>query len=224
MTSTLRLSGELLALNCAEANKAPKYAADELIIELNRVEIARIQPENGKFLATPEEIDVTDAFEKIGRDPALLNTYPLTVTRATANCPGLSLPTEVELFSVDIEFDPVPVLGSVSASSSTLIADAMKEVVFTLPYSDQGANLARIFGTVVLGLNNLPFDNEVSGSESLSGFDADQGSGTFETTVTVHCSEADSNPVTFTIQLLDEFDQESEERTASLTVDYSECE
>ena len=154
----------------------------------------------------------------------MLNTYPLRVTRHTPNCPGLDGPQQVELFSVDIEFDPVPVLSGLSASSNALIADETEEVVFTLPYEDQGANLARIFGTVVLAANNIPFDNPVSGSEDITGFDADQGSGTFETQVTVHCSEADSNPVTFTIQLLDEFDQESEQRTANLTVDYSECE
>ncbi len=223
VTSTLRLSGELLALNCAEANKASKYAADELIIELDNVEIARLQPENGRFLATPEEIDVTEAFEKISRDPSLLNTYPLTVTRATSNCSGVGLPYEAELFSVDLEFDPVPVLSSVSASSSALVADEEKRVDFTLPYSDQGANLARVLGTVVLGNNSQPFDNEVSSDESVVDFDADQGSGVFKTTMKIGCSEAYSNPVIVTIRLLDEFDQESEERTTSLTVDYSAC-
>jgi hypothetical protein len=93
-----------------------------------------------------------------------------------------------------------------------------------LPYRDIGENLERLnviieFGGIVefvIGLDTAP-------SDITAGFDAASGTGLYSPSVIVCCSEKGRNPLTFTLQLVDELQFVSQEKSVDITVDYGDC-
>lgn len=220
---TLALSGEIWAFNCARADEAPRFAADTLLVKLDNHELTQLEPTNGRFFSTPEEIDIERALEVAGEDPTLMNTHRLEVWRKSPACLGLYAAEKSKLFSVDVEFDPAPVLESASANPTSVQADTGIPVNFSLPYKDPGANLQRLIGRYSIGGSSAPLEFDLTDSTYTSGFDAKSGNGTYTANVTVYCSEKGNNPLRLTFTLVDAFDQHSEERSADVTIDYSGC-
>lgn len=220
---TLDLSGELWAFNCARGDQAPQFAPDTMVVKLAGVEVARLQPTAGRFFSAPEQIDIADALQEAAKDPTLLNTYPLEIWRESAACNGNYGSSEAKLFSVDIEFDPVPVLATATSNPSSVPATITTAVIYTLDYEDQGENLTRLTGTYALGATGGELDIDVFDADLATGFDKKTGDGQYNIELTVHCSEAGINPFRMNFQLVDSFDQKSDPRSADVNIDYSEC-
>jgi hypothetical protein len=121
--------------------------------------------------------------------------------------------------------DPAPAItGDVSASPQSIGAETATVTTFEIPFDDRGENLKRLSVTVELGgVIEANFGLDVEESDLTSGFDGPTGTGLFTPEVVVYCSEAGRNPLTLTFQLVDELDFVSQEKSASLTVDYGSC-
>jgi hypothetical protein len=120
--------------------------------------------------------------------------------------------------------DPAPKLSEVTVTPTTLLAEMGSTVNFRLPYRDIGENLERINVIVKLGGKvEFAIGVDTAPSDITSGFDAASGTGLYNPSVIVYCSEKGRNPLTFTLQLVDELQFVSQEKSVDITVDYGDC-
>ena len=120
--------------------------------------------------------------------------------------------------------DPAPHLIDVSVSPSAIVAEAAVKVTYSLRYDDLGANLDRL--NVIVELGGQLFTNiglDVADSDITSGFGAAVGTGSYHPTVFVYCSEKGKNPLSMTLQLVDEIGFVSQEKSVDVMVDYDAC-
>lgn len=120
--------------------------------------------------------------------------------------------------------DPAPVItASVTASTTSLVADTPTPVQFSIPFEDHGANVRQLGITVELGDTTLNFGLDVDESDLVSGFSGAGGTGSYAPSIVIFCSEEPNNPLTLTFQLIDDLEFVSDEESVELTVDYGGC-
>lgn len=223
---TLVLDGELRAFYCVLPGQTAQYSNDVLVIKLRGQEVERLELSGGQLLSSQEELDLETILEETGIDPELKNTFALEIYREGDACGGVYGPDSFKLFSVDIEFDPKPVLSSVSANPTSLGADENVMQIFTLGYQDQGANLSAVQNEVHLlpdGIGGVQLAEIGTHDDIISGFGAESGSGTWRANVYVSCDYEGNVTKRNTFTLVDAFDQESEEVPVDTAVSYAGC-
>jgi hypothetical protein len=219
-TGSLVLDGDIAALQCSAS-----VSEDELVLKLNGVEIERRQRSGAALLGTRVDVELEDALDTANIDATVKGTYTLDIVREGPVC-GDEVPfgdSPFTIFSVDLEIDPAPTLSGASANPTGIAADAATAVAFSLDYEDEGENLSTLDLEFRFGARADPSEVNLTTSPDVSGFSSATGTGTVNTTLTIFCSMRGTNPLTVAFKLVDDFDQESDEQTASVTIDYAEC-
>jgi hypothetical protein len=220
----LQLSGSLKTFDCNS-----NFAADQLIVKLNNIEIKRLSHENGEYFKTPVKISLMDAdgilsgsdLQKAGIDPDQKGTYPLQVFRTGEAC-NLYSDADFKLFEIGIEFDPKPKLKKVTATPTNLIAsDEFTAQTFNLEYEEFGQNLKQVEDTFAL-LPDGATGTDTQGP-SVYQMTAPSGNGTRTINVRVRCSEKPKGTKRDTFKLTDQFDQESDSVFVNSSVSYANC-
>ena len=103
---SLQLTGPIAALRCVDLAEDPEtIEADQLVLKAAGVEVARLSPASGQFLANPLKITVHDLFVAAGLDPARALKVDVTLWRESAGCGGLygAAPVKLPLFSLTLD-------------------------------------------------------------------------------------------------------------------------
>jgi hypothetical protein len=220
----LDLSGTLLAMDCANG---PDSA--ELSLELDGTEVERLARNGAGFPVANADLDVETMLDQAGIDADdqanLTSTFPLVLIREDEPCGGDYGPSDYEVFTFDIQFDPAPdITTDPTASVGTIPAETTTPVTFTLPFQDVGENIAKIVGTFTLAGNTNVITLEWGVDQAeVAGFGADEGSGTITTSILILCSEKGSDTVAVGFELEDAFGQRGDGDDLTLNVTYGGC-
>jgi hypothetical protein len=221
-TGSLVLDGELPAFRCTAPDR---LGDDELVVKLDGTVIRRVPRSGNGYLTSRVDIDLEDAISTAGIDATKKASYPLELYREGDACGGAHPFGEpsAKLFTIELEIDPAPQLTGLSAGPTSLVADAATAVTFSLPFQDEGENLTTLRVAWNLVDTAGTYTVDLTTSDQVSGFTAPSGTGTYQATIEVFCSEQGKNPLTLRMTLSDDFEQESEEQSVALTVSYGGC-
>lgn len=214
----LVLRGAIERMLCGDERSIVEH---ELVVTFAGTEMHR-----AATLDANPEIDVEDALVAAGLSPTGVNEVDVVVRRESDACQSRYGSQDYALFTVAYTADPAPSATSLSATPASLVAEQDTPFTFQVPWTDAGENLVKLHMRYDLGgavqTEEVDLANAAS-SGAVTGFGGAGGTGSYQQTLWVGCSENGTSPIVITMTLEDEYGQESEERQTSVTVTYGNC-
>lgn len=211
----LVLRGAIERLLCGDERSIVEH---ELVVTFHGTEVHR-----ASTLDANPEIDVENALVSAGLSPTGLNEVDVVVRRESDACQSRYGSQDYPLFTVTYTADPAPSATSASATPTSLVAEQDTPFTFQIPWTDAGENLVKLHMRYDLGGAVQTEEIDLAGSGAVSGFDGAGGTGTYQQTLWVGCSENGTSPIVVTMTLVDEYGQVSDERQTSVNVTYGTC-
>jgi len=211
----LVLRGAIERMLCGDERSIVEH---ELVVTFAGTEVHR-----AATLDANPEIDVEDALVSAGLSPTGLNQVDVVVRRESDACQSQYGSQDYLLFTVTYTADPAPSTTSASVAPTTLVAEQDTPFTFQVPWTDAGENLVKLHMRYDLGGAVQTEEVDLANSGAVSGFDAAGGTGTYQQTLWVGCSESGTSPIVVTMTLEDEYGQVSDEQQTNLDVNYAAC-